>query len=407
VATRRRGGADLDDLKSRLGLADDAPSSDGPSSDGPESESRDEVLDGESPADSESAAPGTPSSPPSALAAPAAPRPAPQAAAPRPAAPRPAAPAADEDEGRFAAAQSEEIAEISFDPNAYDPSLKIPGQRTGMVVGVAALVALVLGLGVGGVLALGTDGRRVHNERIADAQRVMSRLDPIARKLLELNGRIQPLPAEATFSEEFQQVLAAAYSDGAPVFDGTSLVAAGHVLATDPRATGALLTFAIRTAQLRDLVQQHLQLSAADADSIRRELDGTLDSANYAIMYDFLGAVNAYNGTQQDPPVPFMPQRAERVTYQSLEMGEMPGAPEIPAVTVTAANGETGPIPAFNVLILPREQLLPALTSETPLSRYRQRAVRIKEVVNDLAVSQQPMLEQIRLMAETDTIWSL
>ena len=422
MATRRRGGADLDDLKARLGLSDDADAPSGSSTDA-SSDAADESDDASDASDASgeesdplassplASAPGAPAP----IAAPVAPKPAPAPApAPRPAAP--AAPAArasapaDDDEAAFARGESDEKYEFNFDPNAYDPTLKAPGRSvTGFVIIISVLcigLGTVMGLGLG----LGNEKRMLVNDTIANSGRVLERVEGVATRLTELNTRVASLPVESTYNQEFQDLLTASFTEGAPVFDGASLATAGSVLANDPRVTSPLLEYAVETATLAGLVRTHLELTALDNDAIQRELAGNADAANYGIAFSLDMVLNGYNASIAENPTPYQPPASERVTFENLDTvmipADAPPEQQVAAYNVVNSAGAPIQVPVHDLLVLPRAQLLPSITDDTPIFRYRQRAARIKGLLNDVVLAQQDIVSGLRDMAEQPQVFA-
>lgn len=307
------------------------------------------------------------------------------------------------EEEAFASSESDEKFDVTFDPNAFDPTLKAPGRSIAGFVAVVSVVCIALGVVVGLGLGLGNEKRSLVNTTISSATNVLGRVEGVAEKLTDLNARVQSLPVESTYNQEFEDTLAAAYTGEAPIFDGNSLVLAGSVLAYDARVTSPLLDYAMKTNLLANLVRTHMEMTAMEREAIQTEIAGNADSANYGIAYSLEGVLSAYNATLEENPAPYQPVTAERVSFQTLEQIMIPpdARPEdqVAAYTVTNSAGAEIQVPIHDLLVLPRAQLLPAISDDTPLTRYRRRAARIKSLLNDLVVQQQDIVSGLREMA--------
>jgi hypothetical protein len=409
VATRRRGGADLDDLKARLGLAEegDSPSADGDSDASADAEASSEEGEGDD---------STEDSLSTSAAAAAAPAPRAAAAAPRPASPRAAAPApvqaeaTSAEEEDFASKESDEKFDVTFDPNAFDPSLKAPGRSVAGFVAVVSVVCIAVGVVVGLGLGLGNEKRSLVNSTIQSSNNVLARIEGVAERLTDLNARVQSLPVESTYNQEFEDTLAASYASEAPIFDGNSLVLAGSVLAYDARVTSPLLDYSMKTNLLASLVRSHLELTGLERDAIQTEIAGNADSSNYGIAFSLEGVLGAYNATLGENPAPYQPISAERVSFQTLEQVMIPpdASPDnqVAAYNVTNSAGAEIQVPIHDLLVLPRAQLLPAISDDTPLTRYRRRAARIKSLLNDVVVQQQDIVSGLREMGAQTPVFA-
>jgi hypothetical protein len=416
VATRRRGGADLDDLKARLGIGEE---SDG-SAPAEGEESPDIVDVGAEPVAAAPAPafslnkPGDAPAAPSVAAAPApvaAPRPAPAPApapAPRAAAPAPRPAAHDED---FSARVTDDAA-VVFDPNAYDPSIKAPGTKSlipFLVIGVLCAIGGIVG---GLALGLGASERRLANERIGGANNIVEPLRAVATEIAELNGRIMAFPVETTYSAEFDAALRAAYEETPPIVGGDIVARAGAMLSTDAQLSRRLIEFSNRTAFMAQFVQSHLSITAAEQAAIDAELSGNAATAQYGFVFDFLDTVNRYNasmGLDGAEPVPFAPADALRVTYGSLETTLLPAdAPpeqQLPHITVNAPDGTPTQIPVFNLLRIDPSALQTGPQLSTALQRYVQRATYIKTQIAELAGTHaQQLLPEISDLAEQQPV---
>lgn len=388
MATRRRGGADLDDLRARLGLSDDKPAV--PSDD-------DGGEAAAAPADTDAPDDDAVDAAPPAAAHAAAPAPAPVAAAPAPA---PARSSVDDDpflgEDYTSAVSDAESGSYDYDPHAHDPSVKAP--RSGMNVGliIAVVVCLGLGLALGIGFTAGNTARSLHNAISADAGRMLADVEPIARELATLSGTLAGISAETQFSEDFQAELRAAYGETPPVLEGSTLASAAKLMAFDADLSRQLLAYSMSTQFLAELVDTHLRKTERDADEIAREIANVTDDRAIGIAFPMADQLAAYNAHVQDNAA-YQPIGGERVAITSLAIqtrGE--GDDMVEFYEVESSSGQTIQVPISDLVLIPREQLLPAITNETPVARYRARAAQIKEVVAEVAQQQDGLVERLR-----------
>ena len=426
MATRRRGGADLDDLKARLGIGEEG--------DGGATEGADDASDAadagaeagdavaapafslNKPADAAaSVAAPTPAATPAATvaaSAPAAARPAAPAVAPAPA-PRPAAaPArAASDEEDFSARVTDDSA-VVFDPNAFDPSIKAPGVKSLVPFLVIGALCAMGGIVGGLALGLGASERRLANERIDGANNIVEPLRAVSREISELNGQIMAFPVETTYSAEFDAALRAAYGETPPVVGGDVIARAGAMLSTDPVLSRRLIDFSNRTAFMAQFVQSHLNITAAEQAAIDAELAGNAATAQYGFIFDFVDTVNRYNastGADGAEPVPFVPGDALRVTYETLETtmlpADAPAADQMPHVSVTTPDGSVNQVPVFNLLRVDAAALQTGPQLSTALQRYVQRSTYIKTQIAEMAGTHaQQLLPEISDLAEQQPV---
>jgi hypothetical protein len=424
VATRRRGGADLDDLKARLGIGEEG---DGGATEGADDAS--DAADAGAEADDAVAAPSfslnkpadaaasvaapTPAATPAAAAgAPAAVRPAAPAPAPAPA-PRPAAaPArAASDEEDFSARVTDDSA-VVFDPNAFDPSIKAPGVKSLVPFLVIGALCAMGGIVGGLALGLGASERRLANERIDGANNIVEPLRAVSREISELNGQIMAFPVETTYSAEFDAALRAAYGETPPVVGGDVVARAGAMLSTDPVLSRRLIDFSNRTAFMAQFVQSHLNITAAEQAAIDAELAGNAATAQYGFVFDFVDTVNRYNastGADGAEAVPFEPGGALRVTYETLETTMLPAdaapADQMPHIAVTAPDGSVNQVPVYNLLRIDAAALQTGPQLSTALQRYVQRSTYIKSEIAEMAGTHaQQLLPEISDLAEQQPV---
>lgn len=384
MATRRRGGADLDDLRARLGLSDDKPAVPPETDDTPSDD-----------AGADAAAAPDEGTPVAATESDRAPAP---AAAPAPA--TPVRTAVDDDpflgEDYTQAVSEAESGSYEYDPHAHDPSIKAP--RGGFNVGliVAVVVCLGLGLALGAGFTAGNAARKLDNAITADAGRMLAEVEPISRELAALSGTLAGIAAETQYNDDFQAQLRAAYGEMPPVLEGGTLATASALMAYDGDLSRQLIAYSMSTQFLAELVETHLRKTERDADEIANEIANVTDERAVGIAFSLADQLGAYNAHVQEEAA-YQPNGGERVFIESLAIqtsGE--GDDVVEFYEVEGSSGQEIQVPISDLILVPREQLLPAITNETPVMRYRARAAQIKEVVAQVAEQQEGLVERLR-----------
>lgn len=419
MATRRRGGADLDDLKARLGFAEGG--SGGTEGEGADESSSSDFVEpssltrtGEAGGFSEpssltrtdagaggfSDAPSVVRTPPPAAAAPA-PAPTPAPARPAPAAPAAPAPRPASAADDFAnAVHHEPDHHVEYDAHAVDPTLKAPGLGRALPVVLTAVAALAVGV-VFGHFGSSTNAARVLvNQQTSGATNVLGALEPIGTELAALAGTLNGVDLSSGYSEAFDTAVRTAYAETPPVLDANQLLGGGPLLSHDADRSRLLISFAIRSQYVASLVGSHIRKTEVDLAEIQREIAAAGQAQRgVGIAFPLLTAVDNYNAWSADPAtVVFRPSSGERVEFDTLELTNIadpanPTAPPIQAYSVITTVGQTIQIPPQDLIVLPREQLLPAITTETPLSRYRARAEQLREEIVALSTEQAAIVE--------------
>lgn len=409
VATRRRGGADLDDLKARLGLnaPDPAPApTPTPDSDDGDGDAPTVVTAGPSESDA-APAPAAPAAPPAAPAAP-------------PAAPAvaPAAPAAsfaepdDEpalDAASFASAVSdaESATFDAIDPNAVEEGLKAPGSGAPVALILACVVSLVVGAGLGLAAASGNEVRKLVNAQTASAEQTAAALQPIADQLRSLNADLAGIMAENGYEADFETTLRATYGDTRPVVDSSELTSAGPLLAYDGTTSRLFVSYAISTQFLSELVATHLRKTERDLSEIQREIAAVEDTRGVGIAFSFDEMVGQFNAMFEDPELEWQPLGGERVSFETLEVQtEGEGEEVVRFYAVESFAGEQIQVPVHDLVVLPRQQLLPEITTETPLARYRARAAQIKEVLSTVVEQQEDLMTRLGEVSSQEELFT-
>lgn len=388
MATRRRGGADLDDLKARLGYGS---SSADPPAPRDEDSASEELEAQDDPAAEEPEEPANAGSVLDELEA--------KARALHSSAPAPAAPAAramDEEDYSNAVSNVESEAGFSYDANATDPTLQAPGGKSLTGVVIAAVAALLLGVAFGAVGTTANYARSLDNQIIADATAARTAVQPRAERIRTLRASVGDLTIE-TYSADFDAHLRTAMAEGEIGLPAAALSSISALMAYDDRLSGDLVNFVVQSNLLSQLIQRHLALTERDREEIDRLLAGAADPRSYGVAIDLNRSVAQFQAFVADPDAnPFTPMRAERVSYESLEMvvqGE--GEQQRELYAVTNAAGERMEVLIHDLVLLDREQMLPPASGETALQRYVARAANIQQTVDALVATQSDLITKL------------
>lgn len=402
MATRRRG-ADLSDLKSRLNrLSKDDEEVEGGG------EAAGEAVEGAEP---DTPAPPSPEEGQGDEAAPAAPAPAPVVVAATPSAPRPkaSAPPADPLGGEdFADAVSDAERAVPVSNEPDEPLPSVEGDRSRLLgllvaVGLAASIALVLGYLTSTVF----ESRRIVNSQVAEAGVVLANVSTASNALIALHNDLSDMPLERGFTTDFQAALEETFGDQRPVLRATLLGGARTLMAYHEGISRDLLEMTFQTQILGAMVDRHLRLTRRDADEIQRELAGAADTRSHAIVFDFLeqlGNVNSLRSAEDSDEASFTPRAGIAVSYEALSLQGEDGNF---TYRVRFRDGQERDVPVHDLVTLNRDMLLEATTSETALSRWRQRAEEIRQHLEGIVASQQRLRPSLEELANQPRLFTL
>lgn len=391
MATRRRGGADLDDLKARLGYG--SSSAEAPDPEAAAAASK--PVEPEEAADDAAAEPAeTAATEPAAAEVEAG---VPESPTPAPAAPRAAAPSVAAYGEDYADAVSEvERATEDFDAHAVDPDLKAPGGNRMVGLIIAAAASLVVGVAFGAVGTTANYARSLDNAVVDDAAAAVSLVQPRAERIRTLHNQIQDLDT-SRFNGDFEAHLREAMSDGEIGASAAALGQLNALMGYDEGASRDLVDFVVASNHLSRLVQRHLAMTERDREEIDRLMAGVEDTREFGVAVALESMIARYQAFVEDPDAnPFTPIPGERVSFEGLEMVvEGEGDDQREFYDVTNAAGETMRVAVHDLIALERSQLLPPASGETALDRYAGRAATIKEAVSALTVTQAQLLSAL------------
>jgi hypothetical protein len=425
LATRRRGGADLDDLKARLGIQESAPADS--TGDSPAADPSEAADGSEAPQNApEDASAATAQDAPTALTSDAtesaAPRPEAAAARPAPAprpSPKPAAapvpsPSASDLED-FASAVAEDKA--APDGPFEDLSADIAPRSEVPVLAVLGTIAvLLIGAFLGLMAGSGNTGRKINNARLDGAAELLATIGPVAVQIATLNGQLQGIDADARYNPDFEARLREMWENSRPEVRTSALTSSGGsiVLAVDPDLSRRVIEYINATQQLSVLVEDHLRRTERDMAEIQNELQNVQDERAVGIVFSFERVVTAYNALYENPAeAAWAPVVGERVFLDSMEavrMGEAPAEGEDDArplgYRATGATGQSLEVPVTDLVFVRREQMMPAVSNETPISRYRARTAHIKNAVEAIAQQQGAITEQLESLSNEPRVFA-
>lgn len=365
VATRRRGGADIDDLKARLGIKEEEPIEETPV------ESKDSAGNtegGDAPAQASRASGGA------------------------------AEPAAVRHEDYTSAVHDDiapkfEPAESDFDGSAGEIAPSLVGV---IIVGV---VALLVGLIIGFLTSSVSDKNQIYNAKVREAGTLFEDLRPVSDNLTALKGDLQGMSVDGyteAFGERLRQLFKL-QNENAFSLSPLDLANSSAVLTVDEELTQRLINFAVNSQTLKAQVDEHLAATARDEGDLAKEAAGEDEAVNYAIIFDSTEQGKRWETYNESPTEnAYQAIGGLKVTYDSLDVETIGEGDDARYVyTVRLPGGNEQKVPIYEVLPVAREQLVQRSTSETATSRYMGRVSRIRAAVETLATQGKQLAERL------------
>ncbi|MFT4705203.1 MAG: hypothetical protein ACI81R_002911 [Bradymonadia bacterium] len=408
MATRRRGGADLDDLKAKLGVgptpakpaptptADDALGAIADEAPVPENDLGDSSAPSPAPKRAAALSPQHSSSLPGSQT--------PPLASPQPAlakaGPAAAAGAAYGEDYSDSVSELETAPAITIDPNAYDPTIAAPGTRSLTGVLIVALIGIAVGLAFG-VVGMGAKQANELQDAInSEALSAKAATEPVTLRITALHQAITDLDT-SRFNSDFEAQLRAAMAEGDITLSPATLSRFNTLVAYHEQVGNAMVDYSVATAVLSRQIQEHLALTERENDEIQRLMAGLEDDAKYGVAVDLQRMISNYQAYAEAPEAnAYVPMAAERVTYDSLDMtvaGE--GDERVETFAVSNSAGDTMNVFVHDLILLERDQLLPPAGRYNAIDRYRQRAARIKESAEAVVGESQPLMSALESAA--------
>lgn len=255
---------------------------------------------------------------------------------------------------------------------------------------IAALIALLVGIGIGSAVGHVTAANSVVKKQIGQAQALEDPVGKTAKKLAALDADLDTIsldPKSKSFEKSMQEFNNRLSEDltgpnkikmSATVLDGHSMVLA------DKEAGPRLTELVAAVSALESLVKQHEGLTAADRNTVKREIEGTQDDAQYAVIFNAAESRKRLSAYMDDP---------EEATFEPVAGVRITLPDHLDVITqnddyfykVTLPNGSETTVPIYTVVTLPRNQLIQSAANVTATQRYMQRAAKLKEAVAETA----------------------
>lgn|GEM_PF-6775798 len=274
----------------------------------------------------------------------------------------------------------------SEDPGPVQP---IADNKTKLYI-IAAVVALVVGLGIGLAVGKVAEANLAVKRQVSQAQRLEEPVNDAAKRLAALEADLDTMPLDPKSKDfaaqmvAFNQRLAQDLTgDGRISLSAASLKSSMMVLA-DGDAGPRLSELITMLGALQATVKNHEMSTIRDEDDIKREIAGTQDASEYAVIFDVKESQRRFQSHVDDPDnSSFAPVSGLRVTLP--EDLEITAQGDDYFYELRLPNGQKSMIPIYAVISLPRNQLVAASSTETGITRFVGRAARIKEAVADVA----------------------
>lgn len=265
---------------------------------------------------------------------------------------------------------------------------------------IAAVVALLLGLGVGTGIGKVTEANLAVKRQVEQAERIEEPLSETTRRLAALEADLDTMlldPKSKDFAEQlvaFNQRLSQDLTSGDKIsFSITSLKGSLMVLA-DGDAGPRLTDLVAMLSSLEALVKQHEANTISEQDTIEREIAGTQDASEYAVIFNVQESQKRFAAHSENPEESnFAPVSGIRVTLP--EVLEVKEQNDDYFYNLRLPNGQMSMIPIYAVISLPRNQLVASSSTETATNRFMRRAQKIKEAVAEVARASKAAQESV------------
>ena len=285
---------------------------------------------------------------------------------------------------------------ISGSSMAVDPRLRTPIASSarwaliGATVG-GLLLALAVGFGFGKVMR----DREVANSVVDEATELLVTVEPVAESLSTFQAALAGYGN--IYSEELHQLFSDTFLPDAPVINSQVVSESRILMTTGDDVATRILDYSLETQILAKLVQHHFNQTAVDFERIIEQLSGEAEAEQaYGIFFDNLDLGTTYSNFLEDPEAnPYTPPLARIVTYDGLEMTEVPGEDDTVRFyyTVQLPGGQEGQVDIFNLLRISADQLIENTNEETALDRYAARVAGIRARLTEVVVIQEGLIQ--------------
>lgn len=258
-----------------------------------------------------------------------------------------------------------------------------PSTATGKVAVIAGVAALAIGLGLGLGIGKVSEANKSVNMQTNQAATLLEPIESAASRIAVLSNELDSMNIER-YSEELDARLAQDFGAGSSLALSTSQLIGSRMILADGDAGPAVTELVSSLQTLDAMVKRHLALTQRDLPDIQRELAGTQDKANYAVIFDVQESQRRYGEHMENPSDSgFMPVAGIRVTLpDNLDIVEQAqGGSSDYFYEIRLPNGQNSMVPIYAVISMQREQLVEGASAETPISRYVSRIAQIKEAV--------------------------
>lgn len=283
------------------------------------------------------------------------------------------------------------------------PIQPIEDNKTKLYI-IAAVVAAVVGLGIGLAVGKVLEANLAVKRQVSQAQRLEEPVNEAAKRLAALEADLDTMsldPKSKDFADQlvaFNERLAQDLSGENKIpLSAASLKNSVMVLAHGD--AGPALNEAVTVlGALEALFKNHESSTVRDQDEIKREIEGTQDDSEYAIIFDVKESQKRFSEHADNPDESnFAPVSGIRVTLpEDLEVKEQN---DDYFYELRLPNGQKSMIPIYAVISLPRNQLVSSSSTETGITRFMGRAERIKEAVADVARAAKSAQEAVEHVA--------
>lgn len=269
---------------------------------------------------------------------------------------------------------------------------------------IAAVVALVLGLGIGTAIGKVTEANLAVKRQVNQAQRLEEPLNEATKRLAALEADLDTMsldPKSKDFAEQlvaFNQRLSADLTSGDKIAFTASTLKGSLMILADGDAGPRVTDLVSMLSSLEALVKQHEANTISDQDTIEREIAGTQDESEYAVIFNVQESQKRFSDHTENPEESnFAPVSGIRVTLP--EVLEIKEQNDDYFYNLRLPNGQKSMIPIYAVISLPRNQLVASSSTETASGRFMNRAGKIKEAVEDVARAAKAAQEAVEEVA--------
>lgn len=366
MATRRRGGSDLSDLKAKLGIQEAPEPEPQPEAQPEAAEAQAAEEGGESAGDASHVQPAYQQ------------------------------PAYDEDYATATSTTEDESIKIADVPDDTDyGAVASSNNKAGGIV-----FFILAGVVVGIIAALALSamrGNKAIKTQIAQAEQFVEEVQPLSQRITVLKNDLEAMTFEG-YSAEFQERLLQDFGPSERLGFAPNRLSNYRALLASESAAGDIVPFVVNLQALGAQIDRHIELTNRDQREINSIIEGTQDETNYAVVYNVQAVQGAYQEYVDNPEESnFTPTSGLRVALpDTLEIVERN---DDFFYEIAMPDGNTGTFPIYAVISLPREQLIEGMSPDNAMSRYNRRVESIRSAVSEIATQASGVLTTIEDVA--------